>query len=410
MGDNKSTDRVARAEELIPWGTQTNAKRHKPEMGPVMPHFIERADGCMIQDTRGKWYIDYRSALGPIILGYNHPEVQSAVEEQLRKGVLFSMASPLELDVAEKLVGLIPGLEQVRFLKSGNEVNHVAIRLARALTGRDKIVTCGYHGHGDWFSCGTGQAIGWAWPREGNGVPKALDDLVIKVPYGDVDALDRVFSLHGQEIAGMITVPYDWNDLVGHDFLSSARRLTQGSGAVLIFDQILTGFRLGLRGAQEFFPGTEPDLSTYGKAIANGFPLAAVGGKREVMAMFDRVMITTTHAGETLSLAAALATLNVLEREPVFDHLNTIGKMLMAGFDDLIGESGLGGESYGLPVAPQFRFNGDKDRAEEMQIRFNRSLFENGIFPSSPYLLNYAHKEEHIEKTLDAMKNSVRNL
>ncbi|NND71977.1 MAG: aminotransferase class III-fold pyridoxal phosphate-dependent enzyme, partial [Rhodothermales bacterium] len=341
---------IDRALELIPWGTQTNAKRHIPEMGDAMPHFIESASGCRVVDTEGKSYIDYRSSLGPIILGYNHPSVQQAVRDQLDKGVLFSMASPLEVEVAEVLTAIVPGLEQVRYLKSGNEVNHVAVRLARAYTGRDLIVTCGYHGHGDWFSCGSGQSMSWSWPREGNGVPEILDKFVIKVPYGDVDALQKVFRERGDEIAGMITVPYDWNELVGYDFLRQAREVTVKHGSALIFDQILTGFRLGIDGAQGFFD-VIPDLTTYGKAIANGYPLAVVGGVKPLMHMFDQVMITTTHAGETLSLAAAMATLKTMQDEPVFDRIRASGQRLQQGFDSLSASHRLKeAKSFGLSV------------------------------------------------------------
>lgn len=399
-----------KASELIPWGTQTNAKRHIPEMGDAMPRFIDHASGCRVVDSDGKSYIDYRSALGPIILGYSNEDVQRAVRTQLDKGVLFSMASPLEVEMAEVLTAIIPGLEQVRYLKSGNEVNHVAIRLARAYTGRDLIVTCGYHGHGDWFSCGLGESIGWAWPREGNGVPTVLDDLIVKVPYGDTEALNEVFETRGSEIAGMITVPYDWNEHVGYDFIKVARAVTQKHGSALIFDQILTGFRLGLDGAQGFF-GVIPDLTTYGKAIANGFPLAVVGGSRDLMSMFENVMITTTHAGETLSLAAAIATIQVLQDEPVLESIQASGQRLQNGFDSLALKHGLSqAKSYGLPVAPQLQFADDAEENSALKSIFDRSLFENGIFPSTPYLINYAHKVADIDLTLEVMDRALGRL
>lgn len=394
------------AAKLIPWGTQTNAKRHRSEVGDAMPHFLEKAHGCRVQDVNGKWYIDYRSCLGPIILGHNHPQVQKAVLAQLEKGVLFSMASPVEVALAQMLVDIVPGVDQVRYLKSGNEVNHVAIRLARAYTARDIVVTCGYHGHGDWFACGEGASISWAWPREGNGVPSVMDSCIIKVPYGDKEALQNVFAAHGDRIAGMITVPYDWNEHVGHDFLKEARRLTAASGSALIFDQILTGFRLGIDGAQGYFD-VIPDLTTYGKAIANGYPLAVVGGKREFMDMFNQVMITTTHAGETLSIVAGMATIEVMQREPVFDSIWKSGAMLQDGFNSLAQEKGVPAKSYGLAVAPQLRLSADPDEDAAMKVAFDRVLFEEGIFPSSPYLMNYAHTTEIVEETLEIMGRAL---
>lgn len=395
-----------RANELMPWGSQTNAKRYDPFYGDLQPQFIERAEGCRIQDLDGRWYIDYRSALGPIILGYNHPTVQDAVRKQLDKGVLFSMSSPIELELAERLVAITPGLDQVRYLKSGNEVNHVAIRLARAWSGRDTIVTCGYHGHGDWFSCGEGKSMPWTWPREGNGVPTALDQFVIRVPYGDIGALEAVFEKHGSEIAGMMTVPYDWNDNVASDFITRARELTTQHGSALMFDQILTGFRLGLKGAQEFF-GVIPDLTTYGKAIANGFPLAVVGGKSEFMRMFDRVMITTTHAGETLSIAAGIATLDVLKTEPVFEHINRVGQRLIDGFDAIARDAGSEARAFGLPSAVQFKFSDDPEIDNNTRKVFFKELFAQGIFPSQPFLMNYAHQESDVDETLRAMEAAM---
>ena len=388
--------------QYIPWGTQTNGKRPDPSFGDTTPYFIQQAEGCRMQDTEGRWYIDYRSALGPVLLGYRHPRVQEAVYKQLEKGVVFSLASPIELDVAERLIALIPGLEQVRFLKSGNEANLAAIRLARAYTGRDLIVTCGYHGHGDWFSCGTGEVAPWMWPQEGNGVPACLDALVIRIPYGDTEALKKVFSERGDEIAALIMVPHDWSDQDGREFVTSARSLTTDNGAVLIFDQVLTGFRLGLLGAQGYYTCI-PDLTTYGKAIANGFPLAVFGGRTELMAMLDRVMITTTHAGEALSLAAALATLDVLNEEPVLDHIDQMGRRLMDGFDALSKGVNLPARSLGFPQAPQFKFSNDPLKQRIVQHTFFKALLEKGIFPSGIFLLSYAHKEADIDETLEGI-------
>ena len=394
-----------RVQELIPWGTQTNGKRPDAAMGEDTPYFIERAEGCRMLDTDGRWFIDYRSALGPIILGYAHPGVQAAVRKQLEKGVVFSLASPLEFEVAQRLVQLIPGLEQVRFLKSGNETNLAAIRLARAFTGRERIITCGYHGHGDWFSCGSGYQQPWSWPRDGNGVPRCLDDLVVRIPYGDVEALESTFAAVGEQVAGLIMVPHDWSGVDGGDFVRRARACTHQYGTVLIFDQVLTGFRLGNLGAQGYF-GVIPDLSTYGKALANGYPLAAFGGKKEIMAMLDRVMITTTHAGETLSLAAAKATLEILTKEPVIDHIVNMGERLMAGFDALARGAGLSARSVGLPQAPGFLFGVERDPS--LRHAFDRGLLRRGIFPASQFLLTYAHEEAVIDETLEAMGRSYQ--
>ncbi len=389
----------------MPWGTQTNAKRPDASFAGVMPLLIERALGCRIQDVEGRWYLDYRSALGPIILGYQHPTVAAAVRRQMEKGVLFSMASPVELDVAASLVELVPGLEQVRFMKTGNDANNACVRLARAFTGRDHLVTCGYHGHGDWFSCGHGEVPG-LFPRAGNGVPRLLDSLVTRLSYGDLTATEQVFARRGDEIAAVIMVPYDWGEPVAHDFVRRMRELTQRHGALLIFDEVLTGFRLARGGAEEFF-GVRPDLRTFAKALANGYPLSAYGGRRDVMEKLYDVILTTTHAGETLSLAAAGATLQVLRDEPVIEHLWQMGERLRDGFDAAARERGLKARVFGLPPAVQFRFGEGDEAGDEARHVFFRELYRQGIFAAVPFLLNYAHQPADIDETLEAMRAAL---
>ena len=389
----------------MPWGTQTNAKRPPAAFADVMPLYIERAEGCRMQDLDGRWWLDYRSALGPIILGYRHPVVDDAVRAQMDKGVLFSMASPLELTVAEQMTRMIPGLEQVRFMKTGNDANSACVRLARAYTGRDHIATCGYHGYGDWFASGRGEAPWWN-PREGNGVPSALDALVTRLPYGDLEAAERLFEEQGDRLAAVLAVPYDWNDEVATDFIQLLRRRTEEHGTVLIFDQVLTGFRLALGGAQEYLE-VIPDLSTYAKAMANGYPVAAFGGRREFMRTLDRVVITSTYAGETLSLAAASATLSILEKEPVIDHIWQMGERLKQGFDAAAEGLGLAARSFGLPPAVQFRFSGKDDVDARAGEVFFRELYRRGIFAARPFLMNYAHKDADVDETIEAMAASL---
>ncbi len=402
---DRSKQLYERARRIIPWGTQTNAKRPDERLADVMPFFIERAEGCRIQDVDGRWYVDFRSALGPIILGYKHAYVDDAVRAQMDKGVLFSMASPLEVDVAERMTGLVEGLEQIRFMKTGNEANAACVRLARAFTGREHLITCGYHGHGDWFSCGRGKAASW-YPREGNGVPAVLDDLVTRIPYGDEGAAERVFSERGDEVAAVIMVPYDWGEHVAQAFVQRMRALTQNHGALLIFDQVLTGFRLALGGAQEYF-GITPDLTTYAKAMANGYPIAAYGGHRDVMAKLDDVILTSTYAGDAISLAAARATLEVMTREPVIRHLWDMGGRLRDGFDESARSIGLNARCFGLPPALNFRFSTDEEEDAAVRHDFFRELYRRGIFPSMPFLLNYAHREADVDQTIEAIRSGL---
>ncbi len=386
---------------LMPWGTQTNAKRLDPALAEVMPAFIERAEGCRMQDVDGRWFIDYRAALGPILLGYQHPAVDAAVRRQMEKGALFSMASPVELDVAQHLTGLIPGMDQVRFMKTGNAANLSALRLARAYTGRDHLITCGYHGHNDWFTCGTGVS-GW-WTGTRTGVPAALDPYVTRMAYGDLAAAECLFAEQGDCIAAVVMVPYDWGPDVAGDFVRRMRELTAAHGTVLIFDQVLTGFRLANGGAQEYF-GVVPDLSTYAKALANGYPLSAYGGKRDIMQMLDHVTLTTTYAGETLSLAAASATLNILKTEPVLKHIWTMGERFMTGITTLAEKLDLPVQVYGLPPASGIRLSPDPQQHQLLRTALYRELFKQGIFPNDLWLITYAHQPADIDETLHAIE------
>ncbi len=393
-------------ERLIPWATQTNGKRVHDEFRDVSPWFVERSEGCRFQASDGRWFMDFRSALGPIILGHNHPKVNAAVLKQIDNGVVFSLASTLECELAERMVDTLPGVEQVRFLKSGNEANHAAIRLARAFTGRDAIVGCGYHGHGDWFSCGTGDMRDMGFGRSRNGVPEQMDNLVHWLAYGDVAAAERLFEERGAEIAAVIMVPYDWGDNVAHDFVHRLRELTRAHGTVLIHDEVLTGFRLAYGGAREYF-GVTPDLTVYAKAIANGYPLAAFCGRSDIMAMLDRVMITTTHAGETLSIAAALATLEALETEDVYHHLEAIGAHWITSFDSACSAHGVPARLVGLPMAPSLHIDAEPAAAAQIRRSLFRGLLKRGIFPSDTWLLTAAHSEDDIDELVAALYESL---
>ena len=394
-----------RARHLMPWGTQTNAKRPPPTLVGEVPLFFDRADGCRLRTPEGRWYLDFRSSLGPVLLGYKHPAVEAAAYEQLERGVLFSMASPVELEVAERLAAAVPSVEQVHFMKTGNDANSAAVRLARAFTGRDHLVSCGYHGYGDWFACGTGAAASVV-TSEVTGVPAALDAFVTRVAYGDTEALERVFAERGDETAAFITVPYDWGADVASGFLERARALTERHGSLLVFDEVLTGFRLARGGGQEYF-GVTPDLSAFAKALANGYPLSAYGGRRDVMEMLYRVTITTTYAGEALSLAAAAATLDVIEREPVIEHVWAMGRRLSAGFDAAAARLGLAAHTYGLPPAVQVRFSDDAETDARARLAFDRALYRRGVFASHPFLLSYAHQPADVDEAIEAFEAAL---
>jgi glutamate-1-semialdehyde aminotransferase len=401
---SKSEELFARALRTIPWGTQTNSKRPKPALAGVMPAFIERGQGCRVYDVDGNEYIDYRAALGPILLGYCYPAVDRAVAAQLAKGVIFSMASPVEIEVAEAIAALLPWAEKVRFTKTGADASSAALRIARAYTGRAKFLSCSYHGWHDQFAAAA-QGIG-------RGVPEVLNEYVYSIPYGDAAAAERILAEQGADIAAIFTVPYDLGPHPSDAFLRRLRELATAHGALLIFDEIVTGFRLAKGGGAEYF-GVEPDLVVVAKALANGFPLAAFCGKREVMAVLDtdQVLITTTYAGETLSLAASVATLAILRDEPVIEHIWRLGQRLMQGLEQAGRDAGLPVRVYGLPPCSTLAFDVE-DAAAQNQLRdhFFGELFRQGIFPNVNWFITYSHTQADIDETIEKAKTAFHRI
>lgn len=385
--------------KLIPWGTQTNAKRPVDAFAGVMPFYVNRGKGCRIWDIDNREYIDYRLSLGPVILGYCYPEVDRAVREQLRKGVLFSMASPLELKLAKLINSTVPCAEMVRFMKTGEDANSCAIRIARAYTGRDTIVTCGYQGYPDWF-----QTAG----SPGNGVPSFMREYVKEIPWGNLDVAEKVIREYGEKLACVITVPYDFNENTSGDFMKLLRQLTNEYGILLIFDEVLTGFRLSLGGAQEYF-GVIPDLASFAKAMANGYPISAYVGKRQFMEKLNDFVLTTTYAGETLSMAAAIATIRVMKRQKVHKHIWTMGRRLMDGFDEIARELGVEAHAAGLPPASFLKFAlTDEQKNARLDFLFRRELYRERIFASVRWFISYSHKEKDIDITIECARKALK--
>lgn len=396
----QNEDHYRKASKIIPWATQTNAKRLRNEWGEWMPPFLKKASGCRVWDLDDREYIDYRCALGPIILGYQYPEVDNAVRNQMKNGVLYSMASPLELETAEAIIQNVPWIDQIRFMKTGADACTACTRLARVHTGKEHILTSGYHGYHDCF------ALGWA----NHGAPQVLNDYVHEISYGDLDAANIVFDKFGAELAAVIVAPYEWNEDTGEEYLRELRNKCDEYHSVLIFDEILTGFRLALGGAQEYY-GITPDLAAFAKAMANGYPVSAFAGKREFMQTLEKTIITTTYAGETLSLAACRATMEIMRTEPVHEHLYKLGKRLQNGFADIISETDVPAHAAGLPPAPYIQFDLDNEKKNiTWQNQLFSGLFAKGIFPSERWFINYSHQAEDIDQTLEAVRQVMREL
>ncbi len=390
--------------KIIPQATQTGSKRPVKEYDGVMPLTIESGKGCRFTDIDGKEYIDWGASLGPIILGYAYDEVDDAVRKQLNKGTIFGMPSPIEYELAKEMINVIPGIDMVRFLKTGGDVCSAAVRLARAYTGREKIISIGYHGWHDTFMAAIPQF---------EGIPKALRDLVISIPFNDFDAVKEVFEKEKENIAAVITIPFNFEDNPPDGkYFPEMRSLCDKYGSVLIFDEVLAGFRLALGGGIEYHK-VQPDLVVYGKAIANGYPLAAFAGKREIMSVIDKTLITTTLGGETLSLAASLATIKILQRDNVHAELYRRGKILMDGMNHLIKKYSIPGKLKGIPVGFTLILNDDISEEElNRVIKMERKIFELGVFMDKDrtWLVSYSHTDDDIKKTLEIIETAFKSV
>ncbi len=315
-GLKKSLEWHKRAEKVIPACSQLLSRGPYVHPFGAYPIYIEKGKGSHVWDVDGNEYIDWSSALGPTILGYCHPAVNKAIERQLKKGLVFSLEGTLQVELAEFLYEIIPCAEMVRFGKHGSDATSMAVKCARSYTGREKIAYCGYHGWQDWF-------VVTGVPR---GIPKAYMDYIFRFEYNKIETLEKIFSEHQNEIAGVIMEPtHDKPPEKG--FLAKVKELAHKNGALFILDEVITGFRFGLGGAQEYFK-VIPDLATFGKAIANGMPLSALVGRREFMEEFDfgKAFFSSTFGSELASMAAAIATLNFLKNTNAIENIWSAGR------------------------------------------------------------------------------------
>ncbi|MCX6432188.1 MAG: aminotransferase class III-fold pyridoxal phosphate-dependent enzyme [Actinobacteria bacterium] len=313
-----SVEQLARAERVIPLASQTFSKSRTQYPVGAAPLFAQRSLGCHTWDIDGNEYVDLVSSLGAVALGYGDEEINEAVIRQLRDGVTLSLAHPIEAEVAERIVDLIPCAEMVRFAKNGTDATSAAIRLARAHTGREHVIVCGYHGWQDWYIGSTSM---------NRGVPERTRSLTHAIPFNDIYALNAVISEMEGQVAALIMEPMTsaWPK---EGYLEEVRRITEAQGIVLAFDEMLTGFRFAPGGAQEYF-GVTPDLASFGKALANGFPLSAIVGKREILDLMPSIFFSGTFGGETLSLAAAKVVLDRMATGEPTARLADIGGTLL---------------------------------------------------------------------------------
>ncbi|RKN72417.1 aminotransferase class III-fold pyridoxal phosphate-dependent enzyme [Paenibacillus ginsengarvi] len=397
-----------RLRKTIPWGSSTCSKA--PSLLPEEPAVIVKGKGCRVWDADGNEYIDFRNGLGPVTLGYQFPEVDEAIRDQLGSGIIFGHAHPLEAEVAELLCELVPCAEQARFLKTGGEAIAAAIRIARTYTGRDRIIQIGYNGWVNSLS-GSGQSLpgqaasGKAVP----GVPNAVGELHHAAPWNDIAALERWFDHCGSEIAAVV-IAADYASMAdGKTFYPAVRELTRKHGALLIYDEIVTGFRIAIGGVQQYF-GVQPDLAVFSKGMANGMPLSAYVGSKDVMKACDRggTVISSTFGGETLSLAASKATMTVYKEQDVVGHLWRQGEHLWGGLNGLFDRYEVPLELKGFWPCPTFTLK--TGASPSVREQFMRLAYRNGVSLYNVSYVNYSHKDADITEALERMELACKQL
>jgi glutamate-1-semialdehyde 2,1-aminomutase/spore coat polysaccharide biosynthesis protein SpsF len=386
-----------KAESLIMNGTQLYSKMPTVSIKGVSPIYFMSGKGSHCIDLEGNDYIDYSMALGPCILGYANEEVNRAVKKQMDKGSIFSLPHPIEVEAAQKVCDIIPCAEMVRFLKTGSEATNAAVRIARAYTGREKLIKGHYHGWHEWSICDT--------PKNG-GLPKALKNYIFTPDYNDYESYERLFRKHKGEIAAIIIEPIEF-DLPKNGFLKKIKALAHKNGALLIFDEVVTGFRFALGGAQKYF-GVTPDLATFGKGMAGGLPLSCVVGKKKViMGAKDKIFISTTFGGDTLALRAFLTTVKIMKQRNVVKKIWDFGAELKEKTNQILKDAGVFDciKCVGLPPRLGFDFRNDKGKdSKELKTLFMQEVVKRRIFLVWNILPSLAHSPEDMKKTLIAFK------
>ncbi|MGA7574961.1 MAG: aminotransferase class III-fold pyridoxal phosphate-dependent enzyme [Terriglobales bacterium] len=388
----KSKGWLARADKVVPGSSQTFSKGANQHVRGVAPIFLAKGKGCRVWDVDGNEYIDYIQGLLPNILGYAHEEVNAAVTAQLALGHSFSLPHPLEVELAERLTWLIPCAEKVRFGKNGSDATSGAVRAARALTGRERIACCGYHGWQDWYIGST---------TRNAGVPEAVRALTHPFVYNDLGSLQKLLNEHRGEFAAVIMEPVNfWPPASG--FLEGVKKLAHEHGALLIFDEICSGFHFGLGGAQRRFDVT-PDLACFGKAMGNGFPISCVVGKADVMKVFEDIFFSFTFGGEVASMAAAMKVLDVLENTDALARMDANGMTLQEGLNTLAKEAGLQDriKCIGYPFWSLIKFL-DADGKDSLLVRslFTQECVKRGVLLLATHNMTAAHDPVAIEQTL----------
>ena len=423
----KSQEVFAAAQNLMPGGVSSPVRAFKSVGG--QPIVFDRVKGAYIWDVDGNKYIDYVGTWGPAICGHAHPEVIAALHEALEKGTSFGAPSVLENVLAEMVIDAVPSIEMVRFVNSGTEACMGVLRLMRAFTNREKIIKfegC-YHGHADAFLVKAGSGVATLGLPDSPGVPKLATSTTLTAPFNDLEAVKALFEENRDEIAGVILEPVVGNaGFIAPDagFLEGLRELTHEYGALLVFDEVMTGFRIAYGGAQEKF-GVTPDLTTLGKVIGGGLPVGAYGGRRDIMSMVapaGPVYQAGTLSGNPLAMTAGIKTLELLQKPGTYESLERITKKLADGLLQIAKETGhaaCGGQisaMFGLffTAGPVHNYEDAKKSDTAKFGRFHRGMLERGVYlaPSQfeAGFTSFAHIEEDIEQTLAVARDVMSSL
>jgi len=394
-----SLDLIKRAEKCIPSISQTFSKGPNQWARGNTPHYLQRGEGAWVWDVDGNRFLDHIMALGPIILGYENTRVNDAIRDQLKNGSVFSQMHPLEVEVAELLTQVIPCAEMVRYGKSGSDATTAAVRVSRAFTGRDRVAICGYHGWHDWYIGTTTRNLG---------VPKAVQELSHTFSYNDLESLKALFKKYPGEFAAVILEPIGVEP-PADGFLEGVKALAHEAGAVLIFDEVVTGFRMALGGAQEYY-GVQPDLACFGKAMANGMPISAVCGRADIMKLFNDIFFSGTFNGEALSLAACKATIEELQTTNAIPRIWKYGNALLEGIERSINANGLNGVVKTMGVGTRSIMTFPHTDDHEMLVRrtyFMQECVKRGLLYFCLHMPSAAHGDAELAFTLKVINEAM---